>query len=80
MSTGKASSALSQQLLLRVMQEECFGIHIGTGNVMERLVKLFRQLVRPILPQPGVAGIPHNGEEPGTAIPPMKIAKKFVGP
>src|SRR6266568_8018402 len=33
---------LSQQLLLCVVQEECFGIHIGTCNVMERLVKLFR--------------------------------------
>jgi hypothetical protein len=66
--------------LLRMQRRDGPGGHANSGSLheMERLVALFRQRGRPILPQPGGTGMPHYGVEPGTALPPRKIATTFV--
>jgi hypothetical protein len=43
-------AGLSEQLLLSALEEERFGIHVGTRDVMEGLIELFGQLVCPIVP------------------------------
>ncbi len=43
---------------------------------MHGLIKGLGQLVRPVAPQPRIARVPHNGEEPDLAVVAMKAVKE----
>jgi hypothetical protein len=45
-----------------------------------RFVEHCRQLVRTVVLQPGVAGMAHDREQPGAALPTVQAAKEFPGP
>src|SRR5713226_6310624 len=51
---------------------------IRAGGAVDLFIEL-RRLVLSLLPEPGVAGVAHNGEQPGAAVPAPKPFKKTQG-
>src|SRR5712692_9078063 len=51
---------------------------IRAGGAVDLFIDL-RRLVPSLLPEPGVAGVAHNGEQPGPAVPAPKPFEKPQG-